>query len=138
MSALRNARSEFEKFSPCGAGALAAAAAAAAAFGSAGGVAGAVVVVVVVVVAVVAAAGSAAPGVAGFAAFAPPRARRGGMGEPAGAFGSKNPAGFGIVATSSRLRATWPASRKPGLSDARGSVDCGGAGAAAGRSCAVP
>src|SRR6266545_8317309 len=119
MSALRNARSEFEKFNPWlggGAGVVGAGVAGA-------GVAGASVVVVVVVVA---GALGCVPGGAGVV--------RGGAGDPAGCFGSKNPDGFGIVATSSMFRATWPASRKPGFSVLRGSFDS----AAAGLSCARP
>ena len=67
-------------------------------------------------------------------AAAPLRAcgRSGGIGSPAGAFGSKNPSGLGSVATSSMLRAATPASLHPGLEpDAR--IVRGAAGASAAR-----
>ena len=49
----------------------------------------------------------------------------GGDARPAGAFGSKNPSGFGRLAISSMLRAAIPASRKPALRPMRGSLDAG-------------
>jgi hypothetical protein len=48
----------------------------------------------------------------------------GGVSSPAGVFGSKNPSGFGRLATSSMCRAACPASRRPGFSPTRGSGGC--------------
>jgi hypothetical protein len=48
--------------------------------------------------------------------------RSGGVTSPAGFFGSKNPAGFGIVATSSMFCAAEPASCRPALRPMRGSA----------------
>src|SRR5688572_8834892 len=104
MSALRKATSEFEKLSPCGCGCCGAFAGGLGGLPvcgrSGGGVSPAAVVVVPVAAVVVPAAAVVASPPAAFAPPRPPRPVRAGIGDPAGAFGSKNPAGFGIVDTS--------------------------------------
>jgi hypothetical protein len=72
--------------------------------------------------------------VAGVVAAAPAAAGggSGGVGVPAGFFGSKNPLGFDMLDTNTMCFAAVPASLMPGLSPTRGSVVLG----VAGRSCA--
>src|SRR5579872_3406777 len=85
-----------------------------------------------------AAAPAAACAPAGGAAPRPPGAA--GVGAPDGFDGSKNPFGLPSDATSSMLRAAWPASLNPGFNPTRGSFMLGlvaGPGGA-GRSCATP
>src|SRR5262252_3299335 len=54
--------------------------------------------------------------------------RSGGVGVPPGFFGSKKPAGLGMLATFSRFLMASPASRRPAFNPTRGSlVDCAAA-----------
>ena len=58
----------------------------------------------------------------------PERFFSGGVGSPAGVFGSKKPSGFGMLATRTMFLAASPASRSPAFKPTRGSAFAAGDG----------